>query len=374
MKGEEQPGQHPGSGKTTHDKQDDFSIAIIIQELPPMKSTISTLLLLSACLHGSAHAQTTVVLYGVLDEGLVTSNYRSAGQTPVQGTNTDLHSKNQVMDNSSRWGIRGREELGGGLYAAVSLEGGINVYNGSAGQDGRLFGRDAEIKLGNQYGELYAGYVLSPAGLQLLLAADPWYWNGNQAGVGWTIQQANYTQTNYLRTPNTVGLRSADYHGLTVQLSYALADPGNIYGKSKDVGASATYRHGPMFVGIGYDRSHGFGNDKQSDYMWDVVGGYDFGVVKPSFSYTRSLVANVNYHAYVIAATAPFGPFGLLKAAVARLSDCACTTTRAALSRYSLGYQYDLSKRTNLYTNLSKSVAKTLSSANTLELGLATSF
>jgi predicted porin len=97
-------------------------------------------------------------------------------------------------------------------------------------------------------------------------------------------------------------------------------------------------------------------------------------MVKPSFSYTRSLVNNISYNSYVIAATAPLGPLGLLKAGYARLSDCACTTTSAALSRYSVGYQYNLSKRTNVYANLSQSKAKTLSAANTLELGIGTSF
>jgi predicted porin len=341
-----------------------------------MKRTIAMLssILLFAFANGAANAQTSVTLYGSLDQGLVRSNYRPAGQTPVQGTNTDLHNRTQMMDNSSLWGMRGKEDLGDGNYVGFSLEGGINLYNGTSGQDGRLFGRDAEIKLGNRYGELYLGYVLSPAGLQLLLAADPWYWNGNQAGMGWTIQQANYTQTNYLRTPNTIGFRSADYGGLTVQVAYAPADSGNIYGKSKDLGAAATYRNGAFFVGAGYDRSHGFENAVESDYMWDVVGGYDFGVVKPSFSYTRSLVNNVSYNSFVLAATAPAGPFGLLKAAYARLSDCACTTTKARLSRYSLGYQYNLSKRSNVYANVSKSKAKTLTAANTLEIGLATSF
>lgn len=329
------------------------------------------LLMLAFC---SAHAQTSVVLYGSLDQGLVKSNFERFGYTPVQGTNTELRRNYQMMDNSSLWGLRAREDLGDGMYAAISLEAGINLYNGSSGQDGRLFGRDAEIKLGNRYGELYMGYALSPAGMQLLLAADPWYWNGNQAGMGWTIQQANYTQTTYLRTANTVGFRSADFNGLTVQMAYAAADPGSSGGKSKDVGAAVTYRAGKMFVGAGYDRSHGFNNDPESNYMWDVVGGYDFGVVKPSFSYTRSEVNNVRYYSIVLAATAPLGASGLLKAGVARLSDCACATTPAALSRYSLGYQYNLSKRTNLFANISQSHARTLAATNTVEIGMATGF
>lgn len=342
-----------------------------------MKNTMSRLspaLLLLALVHTPASAQTSIQIYGLLDQGFVKSNFRTEGQTPVQGTNTALHRDNQMMDNSSRWGIRGREELGGGLYAGVSLEAGVNLYNGSSGQDGRLFGRDAEVRLGNELGELYMGYALSPAGLQLLLAADPWYWDGNQAGMGWTIQQAHYTQTTYLRTANTVGFRSASYRGLSVHLAYAMADDTSSGGTSKDVGGAATYRNGPFFVGVGYDRSHGFDNAPESNYMWDVVGGYDFGTVKPSFSYTRSQVNNVYYDSFVLAATAPLGASGLLKAAYGRLNDCACTTTKAALQRFSLGYQYNLSKRTNVYSNISQSKAETLRAANTFEVGIATAF
>lgn len=335
----------------------------------------SLLPLLLACASTCASAQSSsVVFYGSLDQGVVGSNFDGPGHTPVQGTNTELRSDYQMMDNSSLWGFRGKEELGGGLYAGFLIEGGINLYNGTSGQDGRTFGRNAEVKIGNSFGEIYLGYGLSPAGLQLLLAADPWYWNGNQAGMGWTIQQANYTQTNYLRTTNTVGFRSGNWGGLSVHLAYAMADERNLYGKSKDVGGAVTYRRGPMFVGVGYDRSHGFNNDPESNYMWDVVGGWDFGVVKPSFSYTRSLVNNIRYRSYVLAATAPVGPFGLLKAGIARLSDCACAPTKAALMRYSLGYQYNFSKRTNVYANISQSAAKTLEATNTLELGLGTTF
>lgn len=342
-----------------------------------MKSTIarfSPVLLMLAMCTAHVHAQTSVVVYGSLDVGLVKSNYDLNGHTPVQGTNTELRDNYQVMDNSSLWGIRAREDLGNGLYAGVSLEAGINLYNGTSGQDGRLFGRNAEIKIGNEYGEIYAGYALSPAGMQLLLAADPWYWNGNQAGMGWTIQQANYTQTTFLRTANTVGFRSANYNGLTVQMAYAAGESNATDGKSKDIGAAVTYRAGKAFVGAGYDRSHGFFNDPESNYMWDVVGGYDFGVFKPSFSYTRSLVNNVRYYSIVLAATAPVGASGLLKFGAARLNDCACAPTKAALSRYSVGYQYNLSKRTNLFANISQSAAKTLAATNTFEIGMNTGF
>lgn len=327
---------------------------------------------------GAAHAQSAVTVYGSLNVGLVASNFKTTGQTPVQGTNAALNNKFQMMDNSSLWGVRGKEDLGGGLYAGFSFEGGINLNNGTGGQDfatqGRLFGRNAEIKLGGDFGEFYAGYVLSPAGLQLLLAADPWYWNGNQAGMGWTIQQANYTQTNYLRTVGTIGYRSPDFNGVTFQLAYSPSNRENVYGTSKDIGGALTYRSGPLTVGVGFDRSHGLTNDIPTNHMYDIVGSYDFGFVKPAFSYTRSSVNNVDYTSYVLAATAPLGGAGLLKAAYGHLNDCLCNTTRSELSRISLGYQHNLSKRTNLYTNVSRSKAEGLSAANTFEVGVEHNF
>jgi predicted porin len=327
---------------------------------------------------GASNAEPSVTVYGDINVGLVSSNFKATGQTPIQGTNSALSNGFQMLDNSSLWGVRGKEDLGGGLYAGFSLEGGLNVNNGTGGQDfktqGRIFGRDAEIKLGGDFGEVYAGYVLSPAGLQLLLAADPWYWNGNQAGMGWTIQQANYTQTNYLRTPGTIGYRSPNVNGFSAQLSYSPADKSNVYGTSSDAGGAFTYRNGPLLLGVGFDRSHSLFNDVPQDSMWDIVGGYDFGVVHPSFSYTKSSVNDVSYSSYVLALTAPVGASGLFKAAYGHLSDCTCNSSKSALFRASVGYQHNLSKRTNVYVNLSQSKAEGLSSANTLELGMEHGF
>lgn len=341
-----------------------------------LKALPLALTLALAC--GAAAAQSSVTIYGNVNMGLVSSNYKASGQTPIQGTNYGISNGFNMVDNSSLWGMKGKEDLGGGLYAGFSLEGGLNINNGTGGQDfksqGRIFGRDAEIKLGGSFGEFYAGYVLSPAGLQLLLAADPWYWNGNQAGMGWTIQQANYLQTNYLRTPNTIGYRSPNMGGLSLQLAVAPGEKNNVYGTSQDIGGALTYRNGPLFLGAGFDRSHGFANNVSQDHMWDIVGGYDFGVVKPSFSYTKSSVNDVSYSSYVLALTAPVGSAGLLKAAYGHLNDCLCNTSKSALYRASLGYQHNLSKRTNVYVNVSQSKAEGLSAANTFELGMEHSF
>jgi predicted porin len=86
----------------------------------------------------SAHAQSSVTLYGLIDAGLMYTNNVASGTAhgPLwQATSGNV--------NGSRFGVRGAEDLGGGVKALFVLENGFNVQNGKLGQDGRMFGRQA---------------------------------------------------------------------------------------------------------------------------------------------------------------------------------------------------------------------------------------
>src|SRR5579864_8157044 len=91
----------------------------------------------SAALAASAdHAQSSVTLYGLIDAGLMYTNNVSKGGSHgalVQATSGNI--------NGSRFGLRGAEDLGGGLKAIFVLEDGYNVQNGKLGQNNRMFGR-----------------------------------------------------------------------------------------------------------------------------------------------------------------------------------------------------------------------------------------
>ncbi|MDR5663928.1 porin, partial [Burkholderia cenocepacia] len=52
--------------------------------------------------------------------------------------------------SGSRWGLKGAEDLGGGLQAVFTLEGGFRPSDGGLGQGGRLFGRSAYVGLGKK--------------------------------------------------------------------------------------------------------------------------------------------------------------------------------------------------------------------------------
>ncbi|MGN4224170.1 porin, partial [Burkholderia gladioli] len=93
-----------------------------------------------ACLVAScgAHAQSSVTLFGVLDEGI---NYTSnaGGHSAWQQTSVDLV--------TSRWGIKGNEDLGGGLHAIFDLESGFQVDSGRIYYGDRVFGYQSYVGL-----------------------------------------------------------------------------------------------------------------------------------------------------------------------------------------------------------------------------------
>lgn len=115
-----------------------------------MKRTSITLAVLAAAaaLSGGAHAQSNVQIYGLLDTGV---DYASDAK-PGGGSMTRVSSGGM---NTSRWGLRGTEDLGGGLKAVFQLEGGILMDTGA--MDGTLFRRQANVGLEGRYGRIVLG-------------------------------------------------------------------------------------------------------------------------------------------------------------------------------------------------------------------------
>lgn len=93
----------------------------------------------------------SVQLYGVMDTGVeYLNNVGKAGDSVVRATQL-------TGQTPSRWGLRGSEDLGGGLGAIFRLENGFSVTNGALNQGGRMFGRAAYVGLSNPWGTLTFG-------------------------------------------------------------------------------------------------------------------------------------------------------------------------------------------------------------------------
>jgi len=118
-----------------------------------MRNNCTFALLLAAS--GSCLAQSSAVFYGIADAGARHGDGLSANNVPTAGGGTS--SLSSGVNNTSRWGVRGQEDLGGGWQALLRLEGGINLDTGSAAKSDKLFDRQAWIGLKSPLGAVYLG-------------------------------------------------------------------------------------------------------------------------------------------------------------------------------------------------------------------------
>ena len=118
-----------------------------------MRLTLSASLALLA-VAGTAQAQSTVTLYGIVDDGF---NWTS------NAGGHNLYNMSSGVLQASRWGLRGKEDLGGGLAAVFVLENGFDPNNGSLAQKNRgstqglMFGCQAYVGLSVLYGSVLLG-------------------------------------------------------------------------------------------------------------------------------------------------------------------------------------------------------------------------
>lgn len=106
---------------------------------------------------GMAHAQ-NVQVYGVAGAGIVSGSGFTSSNSAFQGLGEQLH-------NSNRFGIRGVEDLGGGMTAKINLEANYSLRTGAVGKDSAgsgtgsttLFDREANMSLAGDFGEIKLG-------------------------------------------------------------------------------------------------------------------------------------------------------------------------------------------------------------------------
>ena len=106
---------------------------------------------LAACAAGAAQAQSSVTLYGIIDTGVEYVTNVGPQKSSV------VRMPSLTGSIPSRWGLRGTEDLGGGLSAVFVLESGFAPSQGTLNQGGRLFGRQAYVGLSGRWGTLTLG-------------------------------------------------------------------------------------------------------------------------------------------------------------------------------------------------------------------------
>src|ERR1700730_6116080 len=116
-------------------------------ELTNMKKSLLALAL--SGVFALAHAQSSVILYGVIDTGLVYTNN--------QGGHSSWQEVSAATENTV-FGLKGSEDLGAGLHAIFKLENGFNLNTGGLYKAGDAFGEQAYVGLqSDQFGTLLLG-------------------------------------------------------------------------------------------------------------------------------------------------------------------------------------------------------------------------
>jgi predicted porin len=201
------------------------------------KSTIAVIVL--GTLAGTAHAQSSVTLYGIIDEGFdMISNSKGGHQYQLAGS---------VMQGN-RWGLTGAEDLGGGMKAVFLLENGFNGNSGALSQNGLLFGRQAWVGLATPYGTVTLGRQYdSVFDYAAPLAA------GQLGGGVYGAHPGDLDNSNIdYHDNNTIKYASPNYSGLKFGGTYSLGGTAGNFTNNQIWSLGASYNRGPVALGAAY--------------------------------------------------------------------------------------------------------------------------
>lgn len=302
-----------------------------------------------AAISGGAYAQSSVTLFGVVDEA---ARYVKNG---------DLKIKSLASGgiNTSRLGVRGVEDLGDGLKAGFWLETGLNADSGSQSDSTRFWNRRSTVSLMGNFGELRLGRDFTPT-YTGYTDYDPFGDNGVAASSKFESALGVSRDGNTSTTSAGQGTRADN------QIAYFLpSNLGGVYGRvavaagegttgKKYYGGRVGYGAGPLDVSVSYGQytvAPLAGEDKFK--IADVGASYDFGVVKAMGYYTQSKFAAQKIASYSIGAIVPVG-VGQIKAAYTHANSSGTTAAGVNVdgndaNQFALGYIYNLSKRTAVY-------------------------
>jgi predicted porin len=291
-----------------------------------------------------------VTIYGLIDQGVGKLNN---GTSYLNGLPASLVGSSDVWTmkstTSSRLGFRGSEDMGGGLRANFLIEHrfAADVGNTQAGQAG-FWGGQSWVGISHvTLGELRLGRQFVPAHF-VAVAGDPWGYDYTAAGA-YGFNKGNSTFT---YAANAIGYKTPVlFGGLTGEIMVGLgeggittANPAN--NPDRVVSASLVYSQGPVYAAAAFNevRTH---TPAKNEYAMITVA-YDLGFVRPLASFGGGRVNSSSLtHGFTLGATAPVGP-GRVKAVYARLDPGGSNNET---NKIGIGYEYNISKRTNLYAN-----------------------
>jgi predicted porin len=351
-----------------------------------MKKSLIALAALGS-LAGAAHAQSSVTLYGIIDEGfdMITN----------KGGHHVYQLASSVMQGD-RWGLTGTEDLGGGMKAIFLLENGFNLNSGALSQNGLMFGRQAWVGLSSQFGTVTLGRQYDAIfDYAAPLAA------GQLGGGVYGAHPGDLDNSNIdYHANNTIKYSSPVFAGFKFGGTYSLGGTAGNVTNNQIFSAGAAYNQGPVALAAAYlnARNPGTGYFSTASsslpetlmtpiysgfmsantfQLIDFGGSYAFGPATLGVTYTNAKFMDLGTNAMPVGAkgpasgysrgsTATFNDvqvnFGYKITPALRVLAASDYVTRNALTegngtavakgkylQYDVSLDYSLSKRTDVY-------------------------
>lgn len=299
---------------------------------------ISLIALAALACAGSALAQPSVTLYGRIDTAV--------GSEKINGASTKELFSGQLT--TSRWGLRGSEDLGDGLRANFNLEATLNSDTGAIGSSAGFFDRQSWVGLSGGFGSFKAGRSDTAFDdiRDLAVVYDLWDSEFSPTKIAYTAGVGDYSS----RASNMVRYDTPSFGGLSAGLSHAMDEDE---AQKRDVtAANLRYRSGALDVGLGYQQQkHEATPGSDRDYL-ALSASYKFDALRVSGGYQRAENgAGTTDDEYSLGVAVPFGAFEL-SAGYAWSEAETAGATSAKGSAFAIGGTYSLSKRTRLYAGL----------------------
>jgi predicted porin len=280
----------------------------------------------------ASYAQTSYTLYGRIDNSV------GAIKQLGKGTETKMFHGGVGGLTTSRWGLQGTEDLGGGLKAIFKLEQRFDSDTGAVQNPN--FKGESSVGFTGQFGRVVAGRMTTVYDDVRGLSQSNILWDSafTPSANGVFGSGSDYSN----RGNSQIRYESPNFNGVYANISHAFEQTAGI--GDKIIALSVGYRNGPVHVAIGHQ------DEKTKSSFTMLSGSYNFGVAAISGGFNRrnGTATTGNDDEFTVGVNVPMGAFNF-SAGVATGKTKVGAATTAKASGFAFGTTYSLSKRTRLY-------------------------
>ncbi|KVW89306.1 porin [Burkholderia cepacia] len=319
----------------------------------------------------SAELSAPIQLYGLVGTYIAESKVSGAPQGSVMLGGGGL--------TTSFWGLRGKEDLGGGYAANFVLE---SFFRPNTGQLGRnstdgLFSRNAYVGFTTPYGIFRFGEQTTRTYLNQILL-NPF---GSSVVFSPLVVQSYTTAYNNTVVGDTVWANAASYEtasymGLTGTVQYAVSGTTAHPGKD-NLGLNLNYENGPLQIALSAQRVRmavNIPNVQQYLYLAGATYNANFAKFYAALQTTNTTTTKVGTHTYELGLSIPAMLTSTVLVEWAMTRSSAPKHQDSIRNTASVGYDYYLSKRTDVYAVYSYDKLSGKPSGSTYGVGVRHTF